>query len=157
MTTKPEFQEKTFLLIKPDGVQRGLIGEIISRIEAKGLKLVALKMVHVSREQAEKQYLCHKGKPFYDSLVEFIISSPSVAMVVQGRNSIALCRKLMGATDPIESSPGTIRGDYSGDVKHNLIHGSDSPESYKHEVAVYFTEEEIKNYRLELETWIYYV
>jgi len=93
--------EKTFLLIKPDALQRGLVGKIISRLEMKGLKLVAMKLIHATREQAEKQYECHKGKPFHSSLVEFIISSPSIAMVVEGRNAIAICRKLMGKTAPI--------------------------------------------------------
>lgn len=148
--------ERTFLLIKPDAVQRGFIGKVISRIEEKGLKIVALKMVQVTPEQAARQYACHKGRPFYDSLVQFICSSPSVAMVVEGRNAIALCRKLMGATDPAESLPGTIRGDFSLDVKHNLIHGSDSAESFAQEFIVYFSNEEILNYHLDLERWIYY-
>lgn len=148
--------ENTFLLIKPDALQRGLVGEIIARIEKKGLKLVAIKLVHVTLAQAEKQYKCHHGKPFYQSLIEFIISSPSIAMVVEGRNAIAISRKLMGSTDPLSAEIGTIRGDYSGDVKHNLIHGSDSAESYIQEVSVYFTKEEIVNYNLALEPWIYY-
>lgn len=148
--------ERTFLLIKPDAVQRGKIGQIISRFEDKGLKLVALKMLQVTPEQASRQYACHKGKAFYDSLVEFICSSPSVAMVLEGRNAVALCRRIMGATDPMESCPGTIRGDGSLDVKHNLIHGSDCHESYKHEVKVYFTDDEILKYNLELVSWIYY-
>ncbi|OGK10621.1 MAG: nucleoside-diphosphate kinase [Candidatus Riflebacteria bacterium GWC2_50_8] len=148
--------ERTFLLIKPDAVQRGFIGKVISRIEEKGLKIVALKMVQVTPEQAARQYACHKGRPFYDSLVQFICSSPSVAMVIEGRNAIALCRKLMGATDPTESLPGTIRGDFSLDVKHNLIHGSDSAESFAQEFTVYFSNEEILNYHLDLERWIYY-
>ncbi|PKL41013.1 MAG: nucleoside-diphosphate kinase [Candidatus Riflebacteria bacterium HGW-Riflebacteria-1] len=148
--------ERTFLLIKPDAVQRGFIGKVVSRIEEKGLKIVALKMVQVTPEQAARQYACHKGRPFYDSLVQFICSSPSVAMLVEGRDAIALCRKMMGATDPKESPPGTIRGDFSLDVKHNLIHGSDSPESFAQEFPVYFRDDEILNYHLDLERWIYY-
>lgn len=148
--------EKTFLLIKPDALQRGLVGKIISRIELKGLKLVAMKLLHVTKEQAEKQYECHKGKDFHHSLVEFIISSPSIAMVIEGRNAISICRKMMGKTDPLSAEPGTIRGDFSGDVKHNLIHGSDSKESYLNEVSIYFTEDEIVKYSLALEPWIYY-
>ena len=148
--------ERTFLLIKPDAVQRGLVGRIISKIEDRGLKLVALKMVQVTPEQAARQYECHKGRPFYDSLVQFICSSPSVAMVIEGRDAIAISRRMMGATAPTESQPGTIRGDFSLDVKHNLVHGSDSAESFVHEVAVYFSDEEILNYRLDLERWIYY-
>ncbi len=148
--------ERTFLLIKPDGVQRGFIGRIIGRIEEKGLKVVALKMVQVTPEQAARQYECHKGRPFYDSLVQFICSSPSVAIVVEGRNAVALCRRIMGATNPADSLPGTIRGDFSLDVKHNLIHGSDSAESFAHECAIYFSADEILNYHLDSERWIYY-
>ncbi|MDN5280097.1 MAG: nucleoside-diphosphate kinase [Clostridiales bacterium] len=152
-----DLNEKTFLLLKPDAIQRGLVGRIIARLEDKGLKLVAAKLVHVTRDQAMRQYDCHKGKPFFASLIDFITSSPSLAMVVEGRNSIDIVRKLMGATEPIEADPGTIRGDFALDVKHNLIHGSDCPESYRHEVEVYFTSEEIKEYKLELEPWIYYI
>jgi nucleoside-diphosphate kinase len=149
-------KERTFLLIKPDAVQRGKVGQIISRFEDKGLKLVAMKLLKVSPEQAAQQYACHRGKDFYESLVEFICSGPCVAMVLEGRNAVALCRRIMGATDPMQSQPGTIRGDGSLDVKHNLIHGSDSAESFAHEVQVYFTESEILKYSLELEPWIYY-
>jgi nucleoside-diphosphate kinase len=149
-------KERTFLMIKPDAVQRGFIGKIITRLEEKGLKIVALKMLQVTPEQAARQYECHKGRPFYDSLVSFICSSPCVAMIVEGRDAIALCRRLMGATDPTESQPGTIRGDFSLDIKHNLIHGSDSAESFAHESAVYFGSDEILNYPLDLERWIYY-
>lgn len=148
--------ERTFLLIKPDAVQRGKIGEILGRFEAKGLKIVALKMLQIKPEQAARQYECHKEKEFYNSLVDFICSSPAVAVVVEGRNAITLCRRIMGGTKPLESLPGTIRGDGSLDVKHNLIHGSDSQASYEHEVQVYFTDEEMVKYNLELENWIYY-
>lgn len=148
--------EKTFLLLKPDAIQRGLIGTIISRLENKGMQILSMKMVQVTQDQAMRQYACHKDKPFFDSLVEFITSSPCVALVVKGRNAIKLCRSLMGATDPAESLPGTIRGDFSSDTKHNLIHGSDSPESYEHEVKVYFTEDEIHTFSLAIEPWIYY-
>lgn len=148
--------EHTFLLLKPDAVQRGMIGKIISRIEEKGLKIVAMKMVHVTPEQAARQYACHYGKPFYPSLVEFICSGPSVALIVEGRDAIAICRRLMGATAPEQSNPGTIRGDFSLDVKHNLIHGSDSSASFALEAAVYFSDADIIKYSLELERWIYY-
>lgn len=148
--------ELTFLLIKPDAVQRGMAGKIITRIEEKGLKIVAMKMLQVTPAQAALQYQCHKGKPFYDSLVEFICSSPSIALVVEGRDAIAICRRMMGATNPLDSTPGTIRGDYSMDVKHNMIHGSDCADSFAHEVQVYFSREEILNYSLDLERWIYY-
>ncbi len=149
-------KEKTFMLLKPDAIQRGLVGKIISRFEQKGFKIAAAKLVQVSREQAERHYACHKGKRFFDSLVEFIISSPCMALVLEGSNAIKLCRRIMGATEPTDSEPGTIRGDFALDVKHNLIHGSDCPDSYSHEVAVYFTEEEILKYDLALESWIYY-
>ncbi|MEW6713439.1 MAG: nucleoside-diphosphate kinase [Candidatus Riflebacteria bacterium] len=149
-------KEKTFILLKPDAIQRGFTGRIIARFEDKGLKIVAAKLVQVSREQAEKHYSVHKGKRFFESLVEFITSAPCLALVLEGRNAIKLCRRIMGATEPMDSEPGTIRGDFSLDVKHNLIHGSDCPDSYAHEVQVYFTPEEILNYRLELESWIYY-
>ncbi len=153
---KTALKERTFILIKPDAVQRGLIGSVISRIEAKGLKIVALKMLQVTPEQAAKQYSCHKGKPFYDSLVEFITSAPAVAIIVEGRNAVPLCRKLMGATDPLKAEPGTIRGDFSGDMKQNIVHGSDSQESFRHESSVFFTEDEIVEYKIALEQWIYY-
>jgi nucleoside-diphosphate kinase len=153
---KNEQNEKTFILLKPDAIQRGLTGKIISRFENKGLKLLAAKMVNVSESQAQKHYLCHKDKPFYSSLVEFITSSPCMALVFSGYNAIRIGRILMGATDPLDAVPGTIRGDFSLDVKHNLIHGSDSVENYRHEVKIYFSEEEILDYSLDLENWIYY-
>jgi nucleoside-diphosphate kinase len=149
-------KEKTFILLKPDAIQRGLSGKIISRFEEKGLKIVAAKLVQVTREQAERHYDVHKGKRFFESLVEFITSAPCLALVLEGRNAIKLCRRIMGATEPLDADPGTIRGDFSLDVKHNLVHGSDCPDSYAHEVKVYFTEQEILDYRLELESWIYY-
>ncbi|MGM0598691.1 MAG: nucleoside-diphosphate kinase [Candidatus Rifleibacteriota bacterium] len=151
-----DIKEKTFFLLKPDAVQRNLVGRIISRFEDKGFKLVAGKMVMVSRQQAEKQYECHLGKSFYPSLIEFITSSPSFAVVMEGKNAIKIGRRLMGATDPLEAEPGTIRGDFSIDVKHNLIHGSDSEQSYEHEMKIYFSKDEIQNYQLALEPWIYY-
>ncbi|MDD3146793.1 MAG: nucleoside-diphosphate kinase [Candidatus Riflebacteria bacterium] len=155
MTESADF-EQTFLMLKPDAVQRGMVGKILSRIEDKGLKIVAMKMLQVTPEQAAKQYECHYGKSFYPSLVDFICSGPCVAMIVEGRDAIAISRKMMGATAPEQSVPGTIRGDYSLDVKHNLIHGSDSAASFAHESRVYFTEAEILSYGLELERWIYY-
>ncbi len=154
--TEPGTGEQTFLLLKPDAVQRGMIGKILSRLEEKGLKIVALKMLQVTPEQAAKQYECHFGKPFYPSLVDFICSGPSIAMIVEGRDAVAICRKLMGATAPEQSVPGTIRGDYALDVKHNLIHGSDSADSFAHESKVYFDAADKVSYALELERWIYY-
>lgn len=156
MTTSQELKEKAFIIIKPDAVQRGLVGEILSRFEKKGLKIVGLKMIKITKEQAEKQYECHKGKPFYDSLIKFMISSPSVAVVLEGRNAIQIVRKIMGATDPLKSEPGTIRGDFSVDIKHNLIHGADSIESFNHEVPIYFQPNELFEYDLALTDWLYY-
>ena len=146
--------ERTFIIVKPDGVQRRKIGEIVSRFEQKGLKLVAMKMLHITNEQAQKQYACHLGKPFYNALVKFMTSGPSVAMVIEGRNAIKLARKIMGATNALDSEPGTIRGDFSIDVEHNLVHGSDSPESFQHEVAVYFTPSEMLNYDTVEKDWL---
>ncbi|EON85227.1 multifunctional nucleoside diphosphate kinase/apyrimidinic endonuclease/3'-phosphodiesterase [Staphylococcus epidermidis 36-1] len=121
--------ERTFLMIKPDAVQRNLIGEIISRIEKKGLKLVGGKFMQVPMELAEKHYSEHEGKPFYDKLISFITSAPVFAMVVEGENAVAVSRKIIGSTNPSEAAPGTIRGDYGLNLGRNIIHGSDSTES----------------------------
>ncbi|MBR6347987.1 MAG: nucleoside-diphosphate kinase [Spirochaetales bacterium] len=136
-------EERTFIAIKPDAVQRGLIGKIISRIEEKGYKIVALKMLQVTPEQAAKHYEEHFGKPFYPNLVKFITSAPIVAMVVEGRNVIAGMRQIMGKTNPADADIGTIRGDFSPEMSFNVIHGSDGPESAKREIAIYFNENEI--------------
>ncbi len=136
-------EERTFIAIKPDAVQRGLIGKIISRIEEKGYKIVALKMLQVSPEQAAKHYEEHFGKPFYPNLVKIITSAPIVAMVVEGRNVIAGMRQIMGKTNPADADIGTIRGDFSPEMSFNVIHGSDGPESAKREIAIYFNENEI--------------
>lgn len=146
--------ERTFIIVKPDGVQRGNIGNIIGRFEAKGLKVIGLKMLQISQDQAQRQYAVHKERPFYGALVKFMTSGPSVAMVVCGRNAIKLARKIMGATDALQAEPGTIRGDYSVDVEHNLVHGSDSPESYQHEMSVYFTPAELVSYELAVKSWL---
>ncbi|MBF0409198.1 MAG: nucleoside-diphosphate kinase [Candidatus Riflebacteria bacterium] len=148
--------ERTFVILKPDAVQRGLTGTIIQRIEQKGLKIIAMKLLTITIEQAEKQYECHKGKPFYPSLIAFMTSGPSVAMILEGRNAVAIFRKFIGSTDPVQSEPGTIRGDFSIDVKHNLIHASDCEISFKHESSIYFSDEEIQKYKLSLKGWLYY-
>jgi nucleoside-diphosphate kinase len=135
--------EWTLVLIKPDAVKRGLIGELIGRIERKGLRIAAMKMLHLDRALAERLYEVHKGKPFFDELIRFITSSPLVAMVVVGRESIKVVRSLMGATNPLEALPGTIRGDWGFDLTANLIHGSDSPQSAAKEISIFFTDEEI--------------
>ncbi|MBC7109906.1 MAG: nucleoside-diphosphate kinase [Archaeoglobi archaeon] len=147
--------ERTFLMIKPDGVQRGLIGEIIKRIECKGLKIVAMKMMRVSRELAEKHYEEHRGKPFYESLVSYITSSPVVAMVLEGKNAVQVVRRMIGATDPFEASPGTIRGDFGMEIGRNVVHAADSHKSAEREISLYFSEEEILEYRRIDEEWLY--
>ena len=130
--------ERTFLMIKPDGVRRGLVGEIVARFERKGLKLIALDLVHASRETVEAHYGVHREKPFFAGVVGFILSGPVVTMVWEGDEVIAISRKLMGATKPTEANPGTIRGDYSNSVEQNLIHGSDSVENAASEIALWY-------------------
>ncbi|MGI6097991.1 MAG: nucleoside-diphosphate kinase [Dethiobacteria bacterium] len=147
--------EKTLVLIKPDGVQRGLIGEIIKRFEQKGLQLVAMKLMQVTEELAAEHYGEHKGKPFYKDLIDFITSGPVVAMVWQGVGAIRIVRQMMGKTNPQEAAPGTIRGDYGIFTGNNLVHGSDSEESAQKEVALFFKEQEIIDYRLERDSWVY--
>ncbi|ABB15304.1 nucleoside-diphosphate kinase [Carboxydothermus hydrogenoformans] len=147
--------ERTFIMVKPDGVQRGLVGEIISRFEKRGFKLVGLKLMQISRELAETHYGEHKGKPFFEGLLNFITSGPVVAMVWEGKEVIATAREMMGATNPLKAQPGTIRGTYGIDVGRNVIHGSDSPESAAREIALFFKEEELLSYEKTLDTWIY--
>jgi nucleoside-diphosphate kinase len=132
--------ERTLIVVKPDGVQRGLTGEIIARFERRGFKLVAAKLMTVSREVAEQHYAEHNEKPFFPSLVEFITSSPSMALVLEAPNAIVLSRKMIGATDPLNAEPGSIRADLTVDKQANLIHGSDSPESAARELALWFPE-----------------
>lgn len=130
--------ERTFLMIKPDGVRRKLIGEIIRRFEDKGFTLLELKLLTPSREMAEAHYAVHRGKPFFDSVVDFISSGPVVAMVWEGHNVVELSRKLMGATKPVDAVPGSIRGDFANTIEQNLIHGSDSPENAEQEIEIWF-------------------
>lgn len=146
--------EKTFIMVKPDGVQRGLIGEIVSRFEKKGFQLVAAKFMNVSTELAEKHYAEHKEKPFFGELVDFITSGPVFAMVWQGNNIIATARQMMGKTNPADALPGTIRGDYGVNVSMNIIHGSDSKESAEREIALWFKEEELVSYEKTINRWI---
>lgn len=136
-------EERTFVAVKPDGVKRGLTGEIIRRFEAKGLKVVALKMLNVTSEMAEKHYAEHKGKSFYDRLIRYIQSGPVVAMVLEGYNAVAAARHLMGKTNPNEADVGTIRADFAQVMEYNVVHGSDSVESAEREIAIYFKPEEI--------------
>lgn len=138
-------EERTFIAVKPDGVQRGIVGDIIKRFETKGYKIVALKMLQVSNEQAEAHYAEHKGKPFYPALIKYIQSGPIVAMVLQGYNVVAGARHLMGATDPDSAEAGTIRADFAQVKEYNVVHGSDSVESAKREIKIYFNDDELCN------------
>ncbi len=147
--------ERTFLAIKPDGVQRSLVGTIISRLEAKGFTLVGLKLSKVSRDLAEQHYAEHKEKPFFPGLVNFITSGPVVAMVWEGKGVIASARKLIGATNPLNSEPGTLRGDFGIDIGRNIIHGSDAPETAVREISLWFKDEELTSWEPSLSSWIY--
>jgi nucleoside-diphosphate kinase len=135
--------ERTLFLIKPDAVERGLVGDIIARVERRGFVLRGLKLVRVSEQQAAEHYVEHVGKPFYPELVEFITSGPVVAMAIEGIGAVATVRSMMGATNPLDSAPGTIRGDYALDLGRNVVHGSDSPESAARETAIFFTDAEL--------------
>ncbi len=148
-------RERTYLMVKPDGVQRGLCGEIVSRFEKKGLKLVAMKLMVIPRATAENHYGEHKGKKFYDSLINYITSGPVLAMVWEGENAVSVCRNMMGKTNPQESAPGTIRGDFGMVTGMNLIHGSDSPESAAREISIFFRLEELVSYDRSLDKWVY--
>ncbi|PSF36293.1 nucleoside-diphosphate kinase [Aphanothece hegewaldii CCALA 016] len=147
--------ERTFLMIKPDGVQRNLVGEVIRRFEAKGFTLVGLKLIKVSRTLAEQHYDIHKERPFFGSLVDFITSSPVVAMVWEGDGVVASARKIIGATNPLTSEPGTIRGDYGVSIGRNLIHGSDATETAQREISLWFTEDELVSWEPNLTPWLY--
>ena len=146
--------ERTLVLIKPDAVQRGLSGKILSRIEDKGLKLIGAKLIHVDEELASKHYGEHVGKPFYDSLVEFITSSPVMALAIEGESAVLVVRNLMGGTNPIEALPGTIRGDFGLTIGMNLIHGSDSVKSADRELNIFFRDSELINYERQIDDWI---
>ncbi|VBB05677.1 nucleoside diphosphate kinase active site [Lucifera butyrica] len=135
--------EETLVLVKPDGVARGLTGEIIARFERRGLQIAGLKMLRLSRAQAEKHYEEHTGKPFFAGLVDFITSGPLVAMVVRGESAVKVVRSMMGATNPVEAAPGTIRGEFALAMSRNVIHGSDSVQSAKREISLFFGEHEV--------------
>jgi len=147
--------ERSLVLVKPDAIQRGLAGEIISRLEEKGLKIVAMKMLHMDRNLAQRHYAIHRGKVFFDDLVNFITSSPIIAIVFQGKNAVEIIRQIMGETDPVKARSGTIRGDFGIDIGHNLVHGSDSLENASKEVELFFRTEEILDYDRELDEWLY--
>lgn len=146
--------QQTLILLKPDCVQRRLVGEIIHRFEQKGLRLAGLKLVQARRELAEKHYAVHKGKPFYESLLGFLTSGPTVAMVWEGREAVLVARTLMGATDGTKAPPATIRGDFALSVQNNLVHGSDSPENAATEIALWFGADELVKYQPTDAAWI---
>lgn len=146
--------ERTLILVKPDGVQRGLIGEIIGRFERRGLKLIGMKFIQMSTALAEDHYGVHRERPFYQSLVDYITSGPVVAMAWEGKGAIAAARSTMGATNPVVAAPGTIRGDLGMEIGRNLVHGSDSPENGEKEVGLFFHNEELVNWSRVTDTWI---
>jgi len=146
--------QRTLVLVKPDGVQRGLVGAIVARLERRGLKLIGLKMMRISKEVAARHYAEHQGKPFFDGLITFITSGPVVAMIWEGREAVTVVRSLMGATDPLKASPGTIRGDLALDLGMNLIHGSDSPARAETEIALFFERGELHEYDRTADRWI---
>ena len=147
--------EKTFAMIKPDAVQRGLVGTIISRYEAKGLRIAAMKIMKVTDELARQHYAEHVNKPFFPGLLSYITSGPVVALVLEGKNAVAEVRKLNGATNPLEAACGTIRGDFAQEVGRNVVHGSDSVESAAREIAIYFDEKEVLDYEYLPEKWLF--
>lgn len=147
--------ERTLVLIKPDGVQRGLIGEVLSRLEQRGLRLVGAKFMQVSQELAETHYAIHQGKPFYDGLIKYITSAPVMALVWEGPDAIAAVRQTMGATRPTEASPGSVRHDFALEVGRNLTHASDSVENGQAEVSLWFTDQELVSWGRALDPWIF--
>lgn len=146
--------QRTFVAIKPDGVERGLIGEVVQRFERRGLKLVGMKFMQVTREMAETHYGEHKGKPFYEGLVSYITSAPIVAMALEGKDAVALARQVIGATNPANAAPGTIRGDLAVEIGRNIVHGSDSPESGKRELGIFFKDNELVSWSRTVEKWV---
>lgn len=147
-------QERTFVMLKPDAVHRGLIGEVISRFERKGLRLLAMKMIWLDTDIAGKHYAIHKGKSFYNRLIEFITSGPVIVTVWEGNHAISIVRNIVGATSPDEAQAGTIRGDYVINITCNVVHASDSPETAEQEIGLYFTPEETHDYCLCLSRWL---
>ncbi|MGI5835902.1 MAG: nucleoside-diphosphate kinase [Chloroflexota bacterium] len=146
--------ERTLIIAKPDAVQRGLAGEILKRFENRGLKMVGLKMVAVSQQLAEQHYAVHKGKPFFDGLIRYITSAPVVVAVFEGNDAIAAVRSTVGATNPVQATPGTIRGDLGMEIGRNLVHASDSPETAKNEIALWFNEGELISWSRDTDKWI---
>lgn len=147
--------ERTLVIVKPDGVQRGLAGDIISRFERRGLRIAAMKLMHISLELAQRHYAVHKGKPFYEPLLQYITSGPVVVMVLEGRDVIETVRRTIGATNPAQAAPGTIRADLALETGRNLVHGSDSPETAAYEIPLFFSEAEILSYPRDTDRWIF--
>jgi len=147
--------ERTLIIIKPDAVQRGLIGDIIHRFERRGLRIAAMKLMHIDEDLAGRHYAIHKGKPFYEPLIKYITSSPVVVMVLEGNQAIDIARRTMGATNPAEAVPGTIRADFGLEIGRNLIHGSDGPDTAAVEVPLFFGEDEILSYSRDTDPWIF--
>jgi len=146
--------QQTLVIVKPDAVQRGIATEILARFERKGLRFAALKLLHLDRALAEQHYAVHEGKPFYEGLVQFITSGPVIVAVLEGPSAIDATRNIMGATNPVTAAPGSIRGDLALEIGQNLIHGSDSPETARYEIDLYFQADEILNYQRDLDRWV---
>jgi nucleoside-diphosphate kinase len=146
--------ERTLIIIKPDAVQRGLIGQIIHRFERRGLRIAAMKFMQITSDLAQRHYAVHRGKPFYEPLVSYIVSGPVVVMILEGKNAIKIARRTLGATNPVDADPGTIRGDLGIEVGRNLVHASDGLETADLEVSLFFDEAEILSWRRDLEPWI---
>jgi len=147
--------ERTLVMLKPDAVERGLIGQILARFEAKGFKIVAMKMAVVARDLAERHYAAHKGKDFYEPLIRFVTSGPTVFLVLEGKEAVAVVRKMIGVTFGVDAEPGTVRGDFGLSNRFNLVHGSDSPESANREIRLFFRPEELVEWQPVLWNWTY--
>jgi nucleoside-diphosphate kinase len=153
-SSKGEGMERTLVIIKPDGVQRGLIGPILTRLERRGLRFAALKLIQITPELAARHYAVHEGKPFYEPLIQFITSGPVVVAVIEGKDAIDIVRKTMGATSPAQAEPGTIRADFGLEIGRNLVHGSDGPETAAYEIPLFFEAEEILSYQRAVDGWL---
>ncbi len=154
MSSRESEIQRTLVLVKPDAMQRGLAGEIISRLERRGLRIAAMKLMQVDSELAGRHYQAHVSKPFFADLVSFITSCPIIALVVEGRNAVDVVRQTMGQTDSAKAAPGTIRGDFALDIQNNLVHGSDSAESAEREVSLFFNDKELMTYSRSIDTWL---
>jgi nucleoside-diphosphate kinase len=147
--------ERTLIIIKPDAVQRGLIGSIVTRFERRGLRIAGMKLIHIDRALAERHYAVHEGKPFYEPLIQYITSAPVVVMVLEGNDAIDIARRTMGATNPAEAAPGTIRADFGLEIGRNLVHGSDGADTAAFEVPLFFEQDEILAYQRDTDRWIF--